>query len=133
VQPIKIMLLGGGVVPQVNIFDTLASHSATPGTATYSLNSSGIGSRSIAGGGSSTWTWLLMGLNTDYQVRVTYQSGDTPTGDALGSWLSLGTTRSWSLSVGGTGGSKDGFLQIDIRRVSDFVIIDTALVEISVG
>lgn len=131
--PFQVMQMSGKAAAQVNIFDCICDHTATPGTSSYTLSNSGSGGRSLAAGGSATWTWLLQGLNTDYQVRATYQSGNTPTGDALSSWLSLGTTRSWSLSVGTGGGTKDGFILVEIRRVSDSVVIDSATVEISVG
>lgn len=48
-----------------------------------------------------------------HEIRATYVSGPTPTGSALGSWLSLSSTRSWSNDTVGT-----TTLTIEIRRVS---------------
>lgn len=128
--PIEVLRMGGDPAPQVNIFDVTASASAVdPATAlaVYELNSSGTGSAT----GFGTWSWLLSGLNSDYQVRATVTSGPTPTGSPTASWLSLGTTRNWALTQSGVG-SQTTYLTIEIRRVSDTVVIDTATAVITV-
>lgn len=48
-----------------------------------------------------------------HEIRATYVSGPTPTGDTLGSWLSLSSTRAWSNDTVGI-----TTLTIEIRRVS---------------
>lgn len=48
-----------------------------------------------------------------HEIRATLISGPTPTGDSLGSWLSLSSTRGWSNDTVGTTA-----LTIEIRRVS---------------
>lgn len=121
----------GTAAPQVNIFDTSASRSTGSGsaTATYRLANTGIGSATLFGGGTSAWTWLLSGLNSDYQVRAILNAGDTPSGDSLNAWLSLASTRDWTLTQTGIG-LKQCTLVIQIRRVSDLVVIDSATVDI---
>ncbi len=46
-----------------------------------------------------TGEWALVpvaGLGADYECEATLVSGPTPSGDAVGSWLSLSTNRAWS-------------------------------------
>lgn len=101
-------------------------------SASYSLNSSGagagIGSSSAADAGTNAnWTWLLSGLNSSYQVRATLISGTLSSG-TTGSWLTLNTTRTWSVT---TGTFKSATLTIEVRRISDGVICDTATVTLT--
>lgn len=60
-------------------------------TAVYTLTSSGL----EAATGLSDSTWLLSGVASDYDVRVTVTAGTLTSGTA-GAWLNLGTNRSWS-------------------------------------
>ena len=70
-------------------------------------------------------TWLLVGTNTDFEIYLS-GTGNTPAGDALNTWLSLGTTRIWSLSDGGGGGVSSFNGTVQIRRAADQVVVDTA-------
>lgn len=60
-------------------------------------------------------TWLQSGYSAaDYQIRVTKTSGTNPTGDSLGTWLSLSSNRTWSLARS-TDGSSSATLTVEIR------------------
>jgi hypothetical protein len=97
----------------------------------YDINSDGSASYGgNAADSSGNWTWLLYGLNTDYQIQATLVSGSTPSGSPVGSWLSLGTSRSWTISRSLTG-STGCSLNIQVRRVVDQVIIASSSVSMT--
>lgn len=127
-QPIQIMLMGGTQTPPVSIESVTATRRSNTGgtaTASYNLNDTGAGTYSLTAGFSG-FTWMNTGVVGDYQVRATFVSGTVPVG-TLGSWLSLGTTRTWSLTQSGEG-EKTCVLTIEIRLLSTGVILDTATV-----
>jgi hypothetical protein len=64
------------------------------------------------------------GVGADYEIRVTETSGNVSTG-TTGTWLSLGTSRSWTRSVSGTG-EQEVVMTVEIRRASDSVLLDSA-------
>lgn len=102
----------------VSITDQNISHTAlNSGTATagYRIDSDG-GAYSIVGAvGGLLETWLLGGLNSDYEVRATLVSGDTPTG-TLNTWQVCSTDRSWSVTATGGGGIQSScVLTIELR------------------
>lgn len=68
-------------------------------------------------------------LASNYEVRTT-ATGDTPTG-TLGTWLSLGTTRSWSLGLS-SAGSKSCVLSVSIRDAATLNVLATASYDLSV-
>jgi hypothetical protein len=50
-------------------------------------------------------TWKLTGSASDYDIKFDVTSGNNPTGgsDSIGTWLNLGTTRTWYLVETGDG------------------------------
>jgi hypothetical protein len=97
-------------------------------TATYRLSSGGTisgtqGTNTIV----TLGTWLPSGVGADYEVKATLTPGtDTPTG-SLGAFVSLGVTKTWQLVSTGPG-VLESELTIEIRRVSDSVVIQTAVI-----
>lgn len=74
--------------------------------------------------------WLDSGAVGDFEARVVEQSGALTAG-TIGSWLSLATTRTWSVGAApGTNGTAT--ISVSIRRASDQVVLDTATVTINV-
>jgi hypothetical protein len=65
--------------------------------------------------------WLAHGVASDWEIRVTKTAGSNNTaGNALATWLGLGTTRSWTWgTTGSAGASITGTVTIDFRRVGD--------------
>jgi hypothetical protein len=102
------------------------STSPADATATYALTNTGLEQRT----GLSDNTWLLSGSASDYDVRATLLTG-TLTSGTTGSWLSLGTTRSWvrtrTLNIPGTDVVT---LTIDLSLAGAATIIATASVTI---
>jgi hypothetical protein len=73
--------------------------------------------------------WLAAGdAAANYELRIA--SGDAPEGIALGAWRSLAAGQSlvWSYSLSGASGGRFVSATIELRRVSDGVVIDTATV-----
>lgn len=65
----------------------------------------------------------------DYQMRVV--SGDAPDGVSLGIWYpaTTGLIFAWSYTLSGTAGGRFISAMLELRRVADGVIVDTASVE----
>lgn len=84
---------------RVQLVDRTVTKNSTIGgpqpTALWTLASSGIVQYSAPVSGTTNGeTWLLSGLNSDYEVRFTDSGGDlTVTGVTFGSWLACSTTR----------------------------------------
>lgn len=63
--------------------------------------------------------WLVAGLNSDYEARLTNNSGTSPSGSAVGSWLALSTARAWTLTDSTAGGGAiTSNNTVEIRDVS---------------
>lgn len=114
----------------VSITDQTINQVAPTATeAAYILNSTGIVQQKLGAVTSTIETWLLSGAASAYEARATLLVGDAPTGSALGTWLSLGTTRTWSLSdavVDVTALRAE--LTVEIRLASSGVVQDTAYI-----
>lgn len=77
-------------------------------------------------------TWLVPGSGADqFEIRAVLSSGNTPTGDALNTWLNLGSTRSWGLST--TGLEKSCELAVEIRQVSDGTVVASGSIDLFVA
>ena len=115
---------------RINIADQNATHSVGSGTATggYRLNTSGIVEKRLGGSYTTLETWLSFGTASNYECRATVISGALSSGTA-GSWLSLGTSREWTVtqSVVGTNTCD---LTIEIRNASTLVVLDSATITI---
>ncbi len=116
---------GGGGGARVAISNKTVSNA--PGAATYQLNSNG---NILDQTGSNIGTWLLSGVNSDYDVRATLQSGTAPTGSGTGSWLTLGLSRSWTESAT-AGNLLTCTLLIEIRDAVTLTVLDSATVNIT--
>ncbi|MCH2496021.1 MAG: hypothetical protein MK104_03310 [Erythrobacter sp.] len=67
---------------------------------------------------------------SNYEARLTVNSGFSPTGPALGTWHSLGVTLAWYVTVGSIGGSRSTEATIQIRRKGESAILDSAPVSL---
>lgn len=96
--------------------------------ANYRLNSNGAIEmyREQDGIYSSIGTWLVIGANSDYEARATVLSGSLSSG-TTGSWLALSTTREWARARTTVGTASCSFT-LEIRKVSDGQIVDTATI-----
>lgn len=70
------------------------------------------------------FTWLKSGLVGDYEVNVT-NGGDSTTGSALGTWLSLSAAQTWTLTASTYSEPKTANLSVAIRDKATQTIQDT--------
>jgi hypothetical protein len=93
-----------------NVSDTKATAYPTAATAFIRWSSDGTFDRSQ---GNDLFSWLVGGTGSDYDIYFTQSSGSTVTG-TLNSWLSLGSSRTLSLTddVAGTAETASGAYQI---------------------
>lgn len=97
-----------------------------PASATYSLTNAGLETAT----GVSSNTWLLAGSAADYDVFATLNSGALTSG-TTGSWLNLGTTRSWNVTRSGVVGISTANLTIQVRSATSLVVLATVTVDIT--
>lgn len=130
---LKALLGAGGA--RVSISDVTVSDSTitpTNASAEYSLTSAGaISQTTIIGGTVSLGNWITPtgAAGAAYEVRATELSNPVSTG-TVGSWLALNSTQSWSRTRTVLG-IIDCILQIEIRRASDGLVLDTATITLS--
>lgn len=78
----------------------------------------------------SVGTWLIAGAASDYEIRVT-GTGDDP--GNLNTWLNMGSTRTWELTLpGGVADSASFSGTWEIRRASSGVVQDSASLGLTV-
>jgi hypothetical protein len=123
--------LSGETTAAVSIANHTAAHvlAGGPAVAGYRLNSDGTAEHTVASGGAYTaiaGEWLIVGLNSDFAAQMTYVSGATLTTTPGAGWWVLSTTRTWSLSASGT--DDTAVYLLEIRRVSDSVVVDAATI-----
>lgn len=96
-------------------------------TASINYNSTGITTNHA---GVTLETWLVSGVNSDYQIRATFQSGDAVTG-TFGTWQLLSTNRQWSIAATTPANNLGTFL-IEIRlAASPNTVLDSATITLN--
>lgn len=123
----------GGAGPRVRIENFTASKNGTISqTASYSLENDGdIVSISDAGTvDDGNWVNPKTAAGAAYEVRATVTLGSVTVGSsAVGSWLSLGTTRTWFCTQTGAG-TATAILTVEIRLASSGAVLSTAEITI---
>lgn len=71
---------------------------------------------------SGNWITPTSAAGNAYEIRLTVNSGSTPTGSATASWLALGTTRTWTISRSGLGSTTSN-VTIEIRLASTLAVL----------
>lgn len=110
-----------------------AAYSSTQVTLTLASNGQLSYSTIGSGSGTQVGAWLLGNPWTPaeavlFDVRATdVDGGSGVTGDALNTWLSLGSTRSWSVAAAGEGASQTVNLLLEIRSAADGIIQASAI------
>jgi hypothetical protein len=119
---------GGGSPNPVTLENETISKTTTDGsaaTASFTIRTD----RTVQNHAGTTIdsAWLASGYSaSDYSVRVTVNSGTTPTG-TIGSWLALTSNRTWSLTdAAGASGTKTCSLKVEIKENASGTILDTA-------
>ena len=127
---LQMVLAAGGLTPAV-ITDQTVDDSAVLSavSATYTLGNTGTASYTTLNSGSGNYSGEWVPVTVDgskYDVRWTVISG-SPTGSATGSWLSLGTSRSWTVSRG-TVGNTTASGTVEIRNAATLIVMDSATI-----
>jgi len=110
-------------------FDAVSIVSQPPAEAIYELDHRGASSITSV---DPSPDWVIPAPPDDssiYEVRATVQSGTNPTGDNLGVWLSLQSTRKWILEQNQQGTTTANVF-IEIRATGGSVL-DSAYVNIT--
>lgn len=132
------VVLANGIADIVNISSrTVDSVFAAPedSYAAWQLNSNGTArwgsddSGPVYGPGQMVWLTPQTNM-ANYEVRATVLSGSLTSG-TTGSWLNLGTTRSWYVFRGGGPGTTSCVLFIEVRRTSDNVVVEEATITLN--
>lgn len=124
-----LLMAAIGSGPRIQLQGATASDvDASLASAGYTLESDGDELKSEGASTDDLGDWITpKGLAPGaYECRMTYSSGDTPAGPALGSWHALTSSRSWSLTQSGTG-SKDFSGTIEIRTGGGLIVASAAV------
>lgn len=116
-------------------FVECSQSSPTPGfaVATYRLNSSGIVQSLVTLFNGSTATTTLESwtdspsTTSEYECLATLTSGSVS--GTFGTWLALGTSRSWTATRASPGTTGGGF-SLQIRKIGDTTVLDTAQINV---
>lgn len=125
----------GDTLALVGANESVLDNFPVTGGAGYELTSAGKERSGVGTAGSISYgdlgDWVIPnGSASLYEVRATLNSGAVTTG-TTGSFLSLGTTRTWTVTRATVGVSAAN-LTIDIRRIGGGTILATAVVVLSV-
>lgn len=111
----------------------LTPSSTDTASANYELRSNGTAWR-ITGGNATQISneWLLAGLPSSFDVRATLQSGSTPLGSALATWLVLSQLREWHVErVVSSVGITQSILLVEIRDGVSLAVLATATITLT--
>lgn len=119
---------GGGGGGSVNLDDGAYQDAVIdPDNASVAFTVGSAGT--VVATGDPGYTWLLSGVNSDYDVKVDATSGSFSSG-TTGTWLNLATGRTWTRTRT-VFGTSEVFATVRIRRVSDGVVLDTANISLT--
>ncbi len=116
---------------RISIVDNVANSVRPVGTATAQYELRSDGSLWFTSGYNTlvqSSDWLDFGASSSYEVRATLTSGTLDSG-TTGSWLGLGTTRTWSISQGIVG-VNSATITVEIRNAATATVVDTAYITI---
>ena len=101
-----------------------ATYSGTTSATTLELRSDGTVYVTVDSATTYQYNWITSFPTTNYDVRATIVSGTFTSGTA-GSWLNLGTTRSWSRNAT-IGNIQTVTADFEIRNATTLVVLATA-------
>ena len=116
--------VGAGAVVSFAV-NAVSDFQLFPGEAAVSVTFGSDGTYSGSGnieGFSGNWITPTAAAGDAYEIRLTVNSGTTPSGSAPNIWLGLGTLRQWSLQQSGVGDTASN-VTIEIRRASTGVVL----------
>ena len=105
----------------------VADFQVSPGSAAAEVTFTNTGTYAGTGniqGFSGNWISPISAAGSAYDIRMTVNSGSTPTGSSTGVWLSLGTTRTWTISQGVVGTTASN-VTLEIRKASTGAVLSS--------
>lgn len=122
-----VAIMGGIASVAVKLVNSSVFSGATsPAHATGTVNVNNTGT--VTGDGVSSYSWLLSGSASSYEIRATLssQSGMASQTGTYGSWLALSSSQSWSFTA--NTGSGSAIIQLEIRPVGGSTITNCRVV-----
>ena len=116
--------VGAGAVVSFTL-NAVSDFQLSPGSAAAEvtfLNTGGYTGVGNVEGFSGNWITPTSAAGSAYEIRLTVNSGTTPSGSAPNIWLSLGTARSWNITQSGDGTTACN-VTIEIRRASTGAVL----------
>ena len=137
-----------GAISFSDFYGTSASVTVTFDLATYPCSDTDVGlaSASFAAQNDGDVTYTLFGVTQtqewtpdakasgngdDFEIRLVVNSGTTPTGSAVNTWLAMTSSRSWIISRS-TSGTTSSNCTVEIRPAGGGSVLDSATVTWSV-
>lgn len=117
---------GDGIdVDAIVLQDATYADSSAYGSAGITLASNGTATGfDTASAGPLSYTWLVGGTNTDYEVYCQANSGSIS--GTKSKWLSLGSNRTWALYFW----SSTGRITLTIRNATTQVTVASAIIDL---
>lgn len=118
------MFLGLQASDQITVIGAnVEAVSGSISSAAVRMGSNGLQSSFVNNSQSIDGAWVTPATSApNWEVRATVLSGDTPTGSAVGSWLSLTSDRTWTVTASLEGSTVTSTIQLEFRRISDLVV-----------
>lgn len=88
------------------------------------FNSTGV----VEGPAGTDYTWRVSGASADFELYVSLTSGTTPSGSALNTWLSMSSSRQYTLSTA----LDSCVLAVQIRNATTLAVLATCNVSLYV-
>ena len=133
---IHIALLGSGTDAVIAITNqTISAYVFSPNTAEagYRLGADGKVYQNVNGSFTQLQTWCTpTSQASNYEARVTVNSGSTPTG-TVGSWVALSSTRDWTISETTSGINNLSNFTVQIRRTGTTTVLSSATIDLTAG
>lgn len=108
---------------------TATAISPANATAVYQINLNGLVQGIRNGVTATEGTWLLGGLNSDFEVMASLTSGALDGGSALDTWLVCSSTRAWTRQrTSDASGTSSATLNVQMRDVATHTVLDTATI-----
>ncbi len=121
--------IGGGIT--ITLAASYSASALVSGGATAQFELTSAGDVRMTNGNNSVvdvGDWLAPKTNmAGFDCMLTLNSGTSPTGSALATWLNLGTTRNWQITRGGSGVNTNN-CTVQIRNAVSLTVLDTATV-----
>lgn len=120
---------GGGAAKATLTNGTYTAEDTGTASAALRIGNDGLVYSGMNGTFSSEYAWTGEPAG-NFEVRADVNSGSSPTGASLATWLNAGTTRTWTLSNAVVGTTKYSNLAVQVRIAANGAVIASCTVEL---